>query len=223
MSVLAQLKEFSSNPETPNYDRAYMDGPAPEAGTEMEQMMTSVPIPGQSLTKDPANPGLHEQPPQFTDQREFIDHLFIQMTKEAVLPNLLSAMQNQLPVEDLALKVLKGQLRKGNINTDMLLLSIEPTLYMLIAFATYAEIVPVLYPEEDLDDDDSTADMASKFKEAAMRLRGEGTEDEVEGLSVGDLQTPAVLPQGLMKRTQAALANTGNTGNTGEPNGQPIQ
>lgn len=216
MSVLAQVKKFSEDPETPDYDRAYLSGQGTDdaAGSDMEEMMQATPIPGQSLTNDPETPGPHERPPQFTEQREFIDHLFIQMTKEEVLPDLLSAMQNKLPIEDLALKVLKGQLRKGNINTDMILLCIEPTIYMLIAFATFAEIEAVLYPEGDDDEEASKEDMVSKFKEASRRLRGEGTEDDKPGLTVGDLQAPTVLPQGLMKRTQAAVK--GNTGNTGE-------
>ena len=218
MSVLAQVKKFSSDPETPDYDRAYMNNaPDNAAGQELEQTMTAVPIPGQSLTRSPDTPGQHETPPQFTDQTEFIEHLFVELTREEVMPDILDAMRQKLPVEDLGLKLLKGQFRKGNINVDMMLLSIEPTIYMLISFATMAGVIPVMDPSSDFDEEESNADMASKFREAAARLRGEGTEDDKPGLTVGDLQAPAILPKGLMKRTQAAL---GNTGNTGETNGQ---
>lgn len=207
MSVLAQVKKFSSDPETPDYDRAYLaeGGDGGTMASETEEMMQTGPIPGQSLTKDPEQRSPHEGPPQFTDQKEFLDHLFLQWTKDEVLPNILDSMAKGLPVEDVAMKLLQGQMRKGNVNVDLMMLCIEPAIYMLIAFATYAEIDPVLYPEEDFDAEGSREDMASKFHQASAKLRGEGTDDGKEGITVEDLRAPAVLPQSLMKRTLAAV------------------
>lgn len=216
MSVLAQLKKFSENPEGPEYDREFLRTPGAGESGELEQTIQDVPIPGQSLTQDPDQKLPHEMPPRFTEQREFLDHLFVQLSSEDVLPKILDSMRKDVPVEDVALNVLKGQLRKGNVNTDLLMLSIEPTIYMLIAFATYAEIDPVLHPESDFDEEEANTDMAHQFRAAAQALQDGATPDEDPRLTVGDLNAPAVLPQSLMQRTQEAVGNIGDLGNTGE-------
>jgi hypothetical protein len=216
---MTQLKKFAENPEGPTgsqkaFGREFLESPSDTArSTELDGMMTDNPIPGQSLTQDPGAPLPNEGPPRFTQQREFIDHLFNQLSDEDILPEILQSMRLRVPVEEVAHKVLRGQLMKGNINPDMLLLSIEPTIYMLIGFATYAEIDPVLYPEGDFDEDEANDTMAAKFREGADRLT-EGA-DVSDGLTVEDIQAPAVVPSGLMTKTKAAVASLDAAG-TGE-------
>lgn len=222
MSVMAQLKKFAENPEGPvegeptesqgKFDRSFLKSSIgnTEGSEELDSMLSDNPIPGQSLTQDPNQRLPYEGPPRFTDQRPFIDHLFNQLSNEDVLPGILQTMRKEVPVEDVARKVLRKQLMNGNINPDLMLLSIEPTIYMLIALATYAGIDPILYPEGDFDEEDSDATMSSKFKEGAERLiQGDVTEAKQEGITVTDLQAPSVLPRSLMSRTQEALESIG--------------
>lgn len=205
MSVAAQLKKFSENPDgsSGKFDRKAIQEVSP-ASQELEADLQSQPIPGQSLTQSPDSPLPMEGPPQFTDQRKFIDHLFESLTEIDRLPKVLDILRSPVPVEDTALEILRKHMRKGNINTDMLLLCIEPTIYILIALATYADIDPVLYPEGDFDEDESRADMSSQFRNAAAKMTPQDTNKDSK-ITVEDLTAPAVLPQGIMKRTQEAV------------------
>lgn len=210
-SVLSQLKKFAGPSEgttdsQESFGRDFL--PSAQASVQqgqMDSMFQDHPIPGQSLTQDPDSKLPFEGPPRFTEQQEFIEHLFIQLTDSNVLPNLLQSMRKKVPVEIVALKVLRSQVKKGNINTDLMLLSIEPTIYTLISLATLAEIDPVLYPEEDFDADGANSEMASRFRTAAQEMATGGTPDEDPKLTVNDLQAPPGLPRSLMDRAEKAV------------------
>lgn len=202
-SVMAQLKKFASDPSQDKISRDFLPDMESSRGQgELSDMFQDHPIPGQSLTQDPDQRLPYETPPEFTEQREFIDHLFNEMTDETKLPGILDALRMGVPVEDVSLRVLRSELRKGSINTDMLLLCIEPTIYITIALATYADIDPTLYPEGDFDEEEANSEMALRFRKAAQAM---STPDEEEKVTVNDFQAPAVLPQSLMPRAQAAV------------------
>ena len=211
MSVMNQLKSFSENPDgsSGKFSRDFLgnEGIPNDQAVETDDMMQDHPIPGQSLTQDPDSRMPYEGPPEFTDQQDFLEHLFIQLSDQDALPKLLEAMTKQVPIEEIALRILRGQVSKGAINTDLMLLSIEPAIYMLISFATYAEIDPVLYPEGELDDEAANDEMAGRFRAATKEMIEGGEKDETPGVTVQELQTPAALPQSIMKRTQEAVAS----------------
>ena len=203
MSVMNQLKKFSGEEGT--YDRkAFNSDPSSNKGAEdLEDMMSDIPIAGQSLTQSPEQKLAFEGPPKFTDQNDFLEHLFNQLTSEDALPPLLDTLRKHIPVEMAAHKILQGQMRKGNINTDLILLSIEPTIYMLIALATYAGIDPVLYPEGDGEDEDHHGTMIDKFKQGAKELTEDVGEDAP--LDINNIQAPTSVPKNLMDRVGKAV------------------
>lgn len=208
MSVMNQLKKFSENPEATGdqqakFDRKFLNEAQDTKGaTELDSLMTDVPIAGQSLTQSPDQRMPYEGPPEFTDQQDFIEHLFTELTGEDALPMVLESLRKQVPVEDAAHRILRGQLQHGKINTDLLLLSIEPTIYMLIGLATYAGIDPVLYPEGDVGDGEGK--MIDKFKQGAQALTGD-LEDDGQ-VDINDIQAPAVVPRNLMDRVGQAVS-----------------
>jgi len=222
MSVMNQLKKFSENPEPggdqqAKFDRTFLNAEEDTSAAQgLEAMTADVPIPGQSLTQDPDARLPFEGPPQFTDVQDFLEHIFTEMTGEDGLPMLLDVLRSPVPVETTTHKILQGQFRKGNINMDLLLLAIEPTLYILLSLAAYAGIHPTLFPEGDgEDDEESQSQMIDKFKQSAQELAGDLEEDEP--LDINDIQAPTNVPRNLMDRVGSAVDAVGTTGNT-EPN-----
>lgn len=124
-------------------------------------------IPGESLTQDPENPQAYETPPEYTKLEDFIDDLFMNVTKEDNLDGILDAMRKDVPVEDVAQMLLFNAFSSGKINVDLQLLAIEPTIYMLLGLAEYADIDPVLYPEDpmDVDPEDELQELKGEFKD----------------------------------------------------------
>ena len=56
------------------------------------------PIPGQSLTNDPANPAPYEQAPKFTNIHEANQYLWTYVTDAEIYPALMRAIDNETPL-----------------------------------------------------------------------------------------------------------------------------
>jgi|TARA_R100000479_G_scaffold173339_1_gene119252 hypothetical protein len=117
----------------------------------------SAPVPGQSLTNSPEGPYPWEGAPQITSVKEAIESTFLQLIHEDTLQGVLESMSKKMPVADLASVILYDGFTKGIWNPDLMVMMVEPTMYMLIALADKAGIDYVLYrgeEEEDFEDDD---------------------------------------------------------------------
>ena len=110
------------------------------------------PTPGESLTKTPEEKFPWEQASEYTEVRPFMEDLFLQLTedKDRYVKLLVSFLQ-QVSIADTTQMLLYTSWRAGKINTDLMLLLIEPVMYLLIAMAEQAEIEPVIYDEENVD------------------------------------------------------------------------
>jgi hypothetical protein len=199
------LKAQAGNPsEFPRFSKQGADS---KAMRDTEAMMMTAPIPGQSLTQNPESRLPYETPPKFNDVQDFIDETFLRFTDEDALPDLLDSLRMGLPVEHVAEKYLDKAFREGEITPDLLLLCIEPVIYMLISLATYAEIDPVLYPEDPMIDDEATPTHTDLYKRAVREMQRDPEDKGDDGkLTVTDLQAPANMPKSLLARSQQAVA-----------------
>lgn len=201
MSVMQVLKDTAGQGNNmPSFSAGQGDAQVME---DMEAQMMTASIPGQSLTQNPESRLPYEQPPKFVDVQEFVDETFMRFTDEEKLPKLLDSMRMGLPVEHVAEKYLDASFRNGDITPDLMLLAIEPTIYMLIALATYAEIDPVLYPEDDMLDEEEAPTETQIYKKAAQDLL---KEDDGDGrTTIQDVQAPATAPRSLLARSEEAV------------------
>jgi hypothetical protein len=209
MSVMQQLKSLAGQEGTSSIPKFSKEGQATEQQLEdTESMMLTESIPGQSLTQDPESRLPYESAPKFTDIQDFIDETFLTFTGEDKLPDLLGAMRSGLPVEYIAEKYLTKAFRKGDITPDLMLLCIEPTIYMLISLATYAEIDPVLYPEDPMIDEQADEINTDLYKKATQDLLK--SPDSPKGndnkLTVADFQAPTNMPSSLLSRSKQAVS-----------------
>ena len=214
MGVMDQLKKFSSDPsEEGGFNKEFTpDSEAMQAEAGMEETMQDHPIPGQSLTQDPEQKLPFERPAEFTEQADYLEYLFMDLTEENKLPAFLQALRKGVPVEQAALKALRADMRKGKINVDLLMLCIEPVIYMMIALGTYAEIDVVLAPEVEEDEAGARSEMALKFRQAARELTGEAEGGDSDGdgkLTIADVQSPPSIPKSLLPRAEAAVQAAG--------------
>lgn len=111
----------------------------------------AAPVPGESLTNDPDAPAPYETEPTFTDTDKAMEALFMNMTEDENIDGILDLIRAEMPLEDIAQVVLFGGFREGMYNPDLMLMMIEPTIYILIWLADYAGIEAVLYPEDEFD------------------------------------------------------------------------
>ena len=114
----------------------------------------NAPVPGESLTASPESPKAWETPPEYTDEDEAMMAVYMVLTEQSTLRGLIEIISDGIALDELAQVILYKGYTEGKYTPDMMLMLAEPTIYLLIAIADYAEIKDyVLYNEEDGDPD----------------------------------------------------------------------
>jgi len=112
----------------------------------------NAPVPGESLTASPATKQPWETPPQYTEQDKAMEAVYMELTSPDNLEKLVDIINEGTPLDEIAQVVLYKGYSEGLFSPDLMMLLIEPTLYLLIAIADYADIKDyVLYDGEDTD------------------------------------------------------------------------
>lgn len=186
MSVLNELKKGVPEGAPAAEPMERFDTPSEEA-IQMQQMMQAQPIPGQSLTQNPENKGAWETPPEFTDIQEYVDETFLELTDTEKMPKLLAAMR-QIPLEDITEMFLKKEVQKGRIDVNLMMLAIEPVIYMLNTVATYGGVDAILYPEDDLDDGEALRSETAEIRSQMDQMKANKPEPI-------QMTAPAVMPK----------------------------
>ena len=109
------------------------------------------PTPGEGLTRSPDERFPWEQAPRFTEMKPAIEEIFLTISEKEPLIELIGLLQNGTPVDEIAQVILYKGMTSGAFNMDLMLMLVEPTMYLLIAIAEEYEIEPVIYEGQDDD------------------------------------------------------------------------
>ena len=109
------------------------------------------PVPGEALTQSPEQRLPWEQPPRHTEVKPVMEEIFIQITEKENLIELLGLFMKKQPVDEIAQVILYKGATSGLFNMDLMLMLVEPTMYLLIAIAEEYDIEPVIYEGQDVD------------------------------------------------------------------------
>ena len=115
----------------------------------------NAPIPGEALTTAPDMPRAWERPPQYTSQDKAMEAIYMELTNENSLRKLINIINDGVPLDEIAQVILYKGYTEGKFAPDLMLLLIEPTLYLLIAIADYAHIEDYTLYNEEVDDPDT--------------------------------------------------------------------
>ena len=97
------------------------------------------PIPGQSLTDEPGN-AKWEHPPQYTDVGEASEFVWEKMHDEKILDQIVSFLDNDIPVEAVARMVLFGGFMEGKWTPDVAILLSEIVFKQIVAIGMKAGV-----------------------------------------------------------------------------------
>ena len=112
---------------------------------------TGRPIPGQSLLSDPEAPRPFETAPEFTEFKEALNYITELLLEEDIYISLVSGIGAGVPISDVALQILQKGFQEGKWNPDLLLLLIEPLMYVLMALCEKAAVDYRIYGDEEED------------------------------------------------------------------------
>ena len=112
----------------------------------------NAPTPGESLTNSPDMPKAWERPPQFNEQDEAMEEIYMEITSDDNLMPVINLINDGVPLDQLAQVILYRGYTQGKFSPDLMLMLAEPTIYLLIAIADYADIKDYVLYEGEEDD-----------------------------------------------------------------------
>ena len=111
------------------------------------------PIPGQSLTNSPDSQQPWEQPPKMTNIKEAREKVFLEILKKENLEAIVNLLDEGMSVAEITEMLLFIGFTKGEFNADLMMLLIEPTMYMILALAEGVGIDPNIN-RDDIEDEE---------------------------------------------------------------------
>jgi hypothetical protein len=183
-------------------------------GIEVLANNTGRPIPGQSLTNSPDEPRPFETAPEYTNFKEALDYIVGELLQEEVMIPIVSAIGQDVPITDVATQMLYVGFREGKWNPDLLMMLVEPVMYVLMALCEKAGVDYKLYGDEEQDDteEDEVEIRNNKQKNLAAAAKakiGNITKVPTGALPqdiVADIQSSSISPSLLAQSQEAVQA-----------------
>ncbi len=116
-------------------------------------------IPGQSLTNSPEQPYAWEQPAEFSNPREGLNDILNSLLTAEAVKVIAQALSGGASIGDLAISIVYAKFVEGKINPDVMLLLVEPVMYVLMAIGEEAKI------NYNIDGDDVNEPIGDEIKE----------------------------------------------------------
>jgi hypothetical protein len=176
------------------------------------------PIPGQSLTNDPSQPYNWEKAPEFTNAKEAMLYVFENLTVPETTANILLSLSKGIGVIDIASITLYTGFTEGKWNPDMMMLLMEPTMYMVMALAEKAELDFVMDSSEEVGEEEILGDKAiqqieegigsldAMRKQAAQRVSPQSVPQEVREVIEEAKIEPSILEKVEEIKSNSLLA-----------------
>lgn len=172
-------------------------------------------IPGQSLTNSPDQPYNWEQPAEFSNPKETMLYIFQTIMEPETASNIVLSLQNKVGVVDIASVILYSGFLEGKWNPDLMVLLMEPTMYMVMALAEKAEIdynleagddeVIELSDEDNIKKTESLINLQEAKLKASRRVGPQSVPKEVkEVIEKTELQ-PSLLEKIETKKNESLL------------------
>lgn len=170
------------------------------------------PIPGQSLTNDPKNPYLWEQPPEFTDPQRAMLQIFETLTEKDTLSNTLLSLVKGVSVIDISSIILYTGFLEGKWNPDLMTLLMEPTMYMVMYLGDQAGINYDMDSKKETNKDEPEGQQQVESLTKSLDELKQIAADRVSPMSVSDEITKNLeaikIPQSLLSRVEEEQENS---------------
>ena len=166
------------------------------------------PIPGQSLTASPDEIRPFEGPPEFTNFREALNYVAEELLEEEAYLNLVASIADGVPIIDMVMQIGYVGFREGKWNPDLMVMLIEPLMYLLMALCEKAGVEYRIDDEDDDDDDDEATILQEKSEHIARVAKSKMAKTDVipKGALTKEIETKLetleVPQQGLLDRPE---------------------
>jgi hypothetical protein len=140
----------------------------PEINTDLIKARMSRSVPGESLANDPDTPLPFEKPPEFTTINAATNFIFEKITEEENYMQFMEVIANGTSLMEITKVLLFQMYNNGKINPDLMVLLIEPTVYIFMALCERADID---FSIDGIDGEEEELDGHSADYEVLQRLQ----------------------------------------------------
>ena len=154
------------------------------------------PIAGQSLTANPDEPRRFEGAPEFTKFKEALDYIASELLQEEVYTQIVLALGDGVPVTDMATQIGYVGFREGKWNPDLMLMLMEPLMYLLMALCEKAGVEYRVDSEDSAEEEETEESILSqKAKNIAQVAKAKMK--KASGIPVG------AIPKDIVAQVEA--------------------
>jgi len=155
------------------------------------------PIAGQSLMNSQEEAYPWEKPAEFSNPREALDEIVSSIMQPEAVKNVVMALSKGAAAADIAIAVLYSKFTEGKINPDVMMMLVEPVMYLTMAIGEEANIKYNI-EGNDLDEidnedtDEVTEEKLKQFENIFTQIKnGVSSED------ISELNTE-VVPENML-------------------------
>jgi len=179
----------------------------PDFINNASQMKRSVP--GEGMANDPDNPYPFESQTEFTVQREALEYLFVLITDEEKYIDILTVIEEGVPIMELAQVILFKGFTEGKWNPDLMLLLAEPLAFMLIALAERQGINYIIHNEEMNDEAVEERKLSNSGLEKRLKDKQAGKKVSVLPPEIEQqIEEVPIIEQSLLNKPEEPEATT---------------
>ena len=161
------------------------------------------PIPGQSLTNSPDSQQPYEGPPEYTGLKDATEAIFLSLLDEKLFKEIVTLMINGTPIGDITKMLLVSGLSQGKFNPDLMLLLVEPVMYMLLAIAEKVGIKNVkLYRGEEEEESEEFDEEDTKFITSELQKEQANVRNPQRFSNLKTNIAPDQVPQELINKLE---------------------
>ena len=173
---------------------------------------TGRPIPGQSLTSNPDEPRPFESPPEFTNFKEALDYTVVELLEPEAYLSLMGAVGDNVPILDLVMQITYVGFREGKWNPDLMLMLVEPLIFVLMSLAEKAGIEYRIDSEDDDEDDDTLFEERAKNIADVAKEKLQNSNKSPAGLINQEILQKieeAEVPESLLAKDEEPISEEG--------------
>jgi len=170
------------------------------------------PIPGQSLTSNPDEPRPFEGPPEFTNFKEALDYTVVELLEPEAYLSLMGAVGDNVPILDLVMQITYVGFREGKWNPDLMLMLVEPLIFVLMSLAEKAGIEYRIDSEDDDEDDDTLFEERAKNIADVAKEKLQNSNKSPAGLINQEILQKieeAEVPESLLAKDEEPISQEG--------------
>tara|TARA_R110002012_G_C11568020_1_gene604085 strand:- start:356 stop:961 length:606 start_codon:yes stop_codon:yes gene_type:complete len=173
---------------------------------------TGRPIPGQSLTSNPDEPRPFEGATEFTNFKEALDYTVVELLEPEAYLSLMGAVGDNVPILDLVMQITYVGFREGKWNPDLMLMLIEPLMFVLMSLAEKAGIEYRIDSDDDDDDDTMFEERAKNIAEVAKEKLQNSNKSPAGLINQEILQKieEAEVPESLLSKPEEPMSEEMN-------------